>query len=155
MGYNYTQGRNAVGDVDRVDYFGGATFATNENSGHREGVTIGHYININDKNPIQGNFRDHVLSDQLYMHEYGHTIQSQIYGPLYLFPVGLFSLISAGTSVKDESVQNPNSITRTNTTIHDSFITEKWANTFAKSYFFNYYGYEWDEYWNNHYYPTR
>lgn len=75
------------GAVDRVDYLGGATFVTNENSGKSNGVTIGIQININIEDEITGNFDDYVVSHPLYMHEYGHTIDSQIFGFSYLFAI--------------------------------------------------------------------
>jgi hypothetical protein len=46
-GQGYTQIMNMTGNMDRVDYFGGATFATNENVSTRKGVSLGNYININ------------------------------------------------------------------------------------------------------------
>ena len=94
VGYGYTQIRNANGNVSRVDYFGGATFATNEYSGSNDGVSFGSFINVNIVDGITGSFRDRVLSDPLYMHEYGHTFDSR-FNPFYLLNIGLPSLNSA------------------------------------------------------------
>ncbi|MBI3398310.1 MAG: insecticidal toxin complex protein [Deltaproteobacteria bacterium] len=55
----------------------------------------------------------HGFSD--YPHEFGHTWQSRVLGPLYLFIVGIPSLISAAS--------DPAS--------HSSFYTEKWADAWA------------------------
>lgn len=55
----------------------------------------------------------HGFSD--YPHEFGHTWQSRVLGPLYLLIVGLPSLISAAT--------DPAS--------HSNFYTEKWADAWA------------------------
>jgi len=136
VGQAYSQGRNLSSDVDRVDYFDGATFATNENAGSDWGVTIGNYININNSGTITGNFDDYVITHPMYMHEYGHTIDGRAWGPLYLFGVGLPSLISA--SSKEMSAAYPYLYK------HDVRPYEKMANTKAERYFRNHYGVDWD-----------
>ena len=98
-GYNTTQIRNLAGNVSRFDYLGGATFATNEQSSHHRGFTIGNYVNMSIHGEITMPFRDWCLyGDQMYLHEYGHTIQSQLTGFAYLFAIGLPSLISCNNS---------------------------------------------------------
>ena len=52
-------------------------------------------------------------------HEYGHTLQSKILGPLYLFVIGLPSLIWAGCF---EDYRKENKIS------YYDFYTEKWAD---------------------------
>ena len=76
--------------------------------------------------------------DQLYLHEYGHTIQSQLTGFAYLFAIGLPSLISCMNST---TIVGDNYDAST----HDYFYTETWANRIASRYFSRYYGYEWIE----------
>ena len=138
-GYNYTQFRNSSNYVDRVDYLGGATFATMEYSTHHRGVTIGNYINMSIIEEISVPFNDWCLyHDQLYLHEYGHTIQSQLTGFAYLFAIGLPSLISCMNST---TIVGDNYDAST----HDYFYTETWANRIASRYFSRYYGYEWIE----------
>jgi hypothetical protein len=61
IGQGYTQGRNAFGNVSRVDFFGGATFATLENSDKWDGVSLGNFININILDEISGSFDERVL----------------------------------------------------------------------------------------------
>jgi len=95
LGYNVSQIRNAFGKVDRVDYFGGATFSTRENQDGRRGVSLGNYINVSITGEITGNFEDRVINDPLFMHEYGHTFDSQIFGPLYLPGIGIPSAAGA------------------------------------------------------------
>ncbi|MBF4472946.1 hypothetical protein IRZ80_16255 [Flavobacterium sp. HJJ] len=140
IGNMYTHFQNITGNIDRVDYFGGATFATNENSKKTNGITFGSYININIKDRIKGNFEDRVLSDPLFMHEYGHTIDSQYFGPLYLFAIAIPSGISAWQSVnrKDNA--------------HDHYWTEIRANNKASRYFKKHYGIDWTPFKNK--YPT-
>jgi RHS repeat-associated protein len=127
IGQSYTQVRNISGNVDRVDYLGGATFATNENSDKRNGISIGNYININIRDEITGNFQDRVLSDPLFMHEYGHTIDSRAFGLSYLFAIGIPSIISAAGGGD-----------------HSKYWTERRANRRAKSYFGKYYCIDWN-----------
>ena len=149
-GYNFTQIRNASSHVDRVDYLGGATFATDEFNGNKDegswGISIGHNVNISLIGEINTNFRDFVSNDQLYMHEYGHTIQSQLYGSSYLFAIGIPSLISAARS--QEIPNDP-----INAYTHDYFVTEYWANRWAAWYFNTFYDYTWHEFWRGNAYP--
>jgi RHS repeat-associated protein len=134
-GLGYSHFRNFTGNVDRVDYLGGATFITNENAGKRNGITLGNYININIKDKITGSFKDWVLSDPLYMHEYGHTIDSRRFGLSYLLAIGVPSVISAD---KNEPINNPPFDT------HGSYWTEVRANQNAKGYFSKYYSVDWN-----------
>jgi hypothetical protein len=126
IGHGYTQARNSFGQVDRVDYLGGATFATNENTSNGPGLSLGNYINIDIDHEITGNFDDYVLSNPMYMHEYGHTIDSRNFGLSYLFAIGIPSLISAAGSGD-----------------HSTYWTETRANERAAKYFKKYYGVEW------------
>lgn len=57
----------------------------------------------------------------LLAHEYGHTIQSLILGPLYLFVIGLPSLLWAGLPVFQRRRHDRH-------VSHYSFYPEKWAN---------------------------
>ena len=138
IGNIYTQIRNICGNVDRVDYFGGATYATNEESKYYRGITLGNCINmsINEKIVIEKDetFKDWCLyKDQMYLHEYGHTIQSQMFGLSFLAKIGLPSLISCGILDKYFG------------TNHDYFFTETLANRLACGYFNEYYACGWNE----------
>lgn len=128
-GYFYSHGRNLFSSsVDRVDYFEGATFLTNENSRFRNrGITLGNYINIDDEHSVETSFKEHVLTHGVFMHEYGHFIQSQKYGTLYLGVFGLPSLFSASS----------------NSDNHKYYYTEMDASTRAAIYFGNNYGVDW------------
>jgi hypothetical protein len=136
-GNTYSHARNIGGNVDRVDYFGGATFLTNENSKHSNGITLGNYINTNIKDEITGSFEEYVLTDPMYMHEYGHYIDGQDWGPAYLFGIGIPSIISAsGSKPIPEDPYGRNT--------HDVYWTEMRANRRAEKYFKKYYGVNWD-----------
>ena len=66
------------------------------------------------------------LVKEFYMHEYGHTIQSKIWGPGYLPVPAIMSLWNLRPFL------NANAIN------HDYFWTETWANTYSKWYFSKY-----------------
>jgi hypothetical protein len=133
-GYGYSSARNAFGNVDRVDYLGGATFVTNENTGEEWGVTLGNFINTNIEKEITEDFTDYVITHPMYMHEYGHTIDSRIFGLSYLFAIGIPSLISAN---------NSESLEKAPYTTHRGYWTEIRANSWAAKYFEKYYGLNW------------
>ena len=55
------------------------------------GITLGNYIIINAwyaKQPEDNEYRDRIMR-----HEYGHSIDSRIWGPLYLIVIGLPSIM--------------------------------------------------------------
>ena len=71
------------------------------------------------------------------MHEYGHYIDSQAFGPTYLPIIGLFSLFSAAREDKEGT---PGGNKRN---VHNSYWTETRANRNASGYFGKYYGTIW------------
>ena len=151
LGYDYTQFRNAFGSsIDRVDYLGGATFATNEYSKYSQGITLGNYCNMDIKDKIMDDdftyYATHL--NAMYMHEYGHTIDGRKRGFAYLFTVGVPSIISA----KNASPMG------TFTSTHSFAPYEMRANRNAERYFGKYYGISWkDKYLladYEAYYPT-
>jgi hypothetical protein len=147
IGHGYSQARNLAWQVDRVDFMAGATYATTENMSFQNGVTLGNYINVNIEDEISGDFDDWVLTHPLFMHEYGHTIDSRGYGPSYLFTIGWSSLNSARTGY-DLGDRNT----------HDWHWTELRANNNASRYFQEHYpSVNWSNYTNFYegrdYYP--
>jgi hypothetical protein len=88
-GYLTSSVANMAYDSD-VSYYAGAT-VTKVNNQDFGGITLGSYI-LGDKeigiNP----------NNSLFQHEFGHTLQSRVYGPSYLFLIGIPSLISASTN---------------------------------------------------------
>ncbi|MBC7382363.1 MAG: hypothetical protein H7296_05120 [Bacteroidia bacterium] len=116
----YCQLRNAFGGVDKVVYFGGASFSIKE-SGDGSGISLGNNIQAN----IPGAYNK-VAGELLLMHEYGHTFDSMRFGILYLPVPGLASLISAYRNVYNKA---------TGICTHDSYWTERRANRFAARYF--------------------
>jgi len=138
VGYNAAQVRNIVGNVSRVDFLAGSTFSVKEHSSNHMGISIGFSINMSIPTALtQG--RKSMLRDQMFLHEYGHTVQSQLLGFLYLPVVGLPSLISC-LRTKPILGDPYNAYT------HGYTFTETWANRNASRYFSKHYGYEWNEY---------
>ena len=121
LGYDYTQFRNGLADINRVKFYKGATFVINEESRKHQGATIGSYINIDDSSKIPNNigFENYVNEeDQLYAHEYGHVIQSRRLGLSY----PIIAIFSLGSQIADDL----------NTGHHHSlFFTEVMANRFS------------------------
>ncbi len=131
LGYFWSSARNTVGAVDRVDYLGGATFATDENH-NGGGVSLGSYINYNYTSTITGDFESFVKQTPGYMHEYGHYIDSQSFGLTYLLAIGVPSLFSASSNKMIGPYW-----------AHNYYWTETRANNNASSYFGIYYGVNW------------
>lgn len=76
---------------------------------------LGMFIFINES-AMNGERREFTL-----MHEYGHTVQSIIFGPLFLPVIGLPSLLWAGLPVF-RKYRERNSVS------YYRLYTEKWAN---------------------------
>lgn len=85
LGYGLAQGLNIFNDVKSVTYYGGATVTETKSSGW-SAVTLGSYI--------AG--REGIKADPynaLFQHEYGHYLQSQAWGPMYLGKAGIPSIL--------------------------------------------------------------
>lgn len=136
LGLSLNQFRNTLWRVDRVDYLAGATFSTNESSQRGGGCTsLGAFMAIRIVNEIGSDFEGKVISDPVFMHEYGHTFDSRMLGSAYLLE-GLLSLVSAISSKTISS--EPEGVTT-----HKYFFTERRANQHAKQYFGKYYNANW------------
>ena len=77
---------------------------------------------------MQGEGDNYILGNQICMHEFGHTVDSQRFGWAYLFVIGLPSLLSAMGKGN-----------------HNFFWTETRANLHAKRYFGKHYSIAWNE----------
>ncbi len=90
---------------------------------------VGAYINVDIKNSIASvKSFDHYIehNDQLYAHEYGHTVQSKAFG--FLYP--LMGLMSLGSAIADFELHTKHN--------HHSFFTEVMANRFSSHIFPSY-----------------
>jgi hypothetical protein len=161
VGNEWSHFRNLTWQVDKVRYFDGATYVINANSKYRRGISLGSYINIDiresyDRNKYEPDGKFTVINDPLFMHEYGHYLQSQEMHWGYLFKVGLPSIFSANHSKK---LPYPPYST------HGLHRVEKGANKKAKEYFKIFYNVDWDSPYDPYdwgltttiedYYPTK
>ena len=113
-GYVASQGSNIIGDVRNVSYYDGATVVQHY-SDKWGAFTLGSYINT-----------DRGSDNQDIMHEYGHYLQSQSVGPLYLYNYAIPSLIDASKYPKSD----PHGQMK-----HNAFGAEQDANVRARNYF--------------------
>ena len=86
--------RNISGEVTNVENGFGYTLVNGE--GGYQGLTLGSYING------WGIDKDY-KHDPMFVHEFGHTIQSKFWGPMYLhaigFPSGISGILDYYTSI--------------------------------------------------------
>jgi hypothetical protein len=117
LGLGVSLGANAIGRVKSVSHYGGATVV--EHYQNRWGAfTLGSYINGN--NGIQAD-----PTNPLFMHEYGHYLQSQDVGWNYMYD---YAIPSASSSDHSHTGRNGYST-------HDAFWTEQDANRRGRDYF--------------------
>ena len=86
-------------------------------------ISLGLFVFIAREEPWFKKFKYRMETEEIYtrllVHEYGHTIQSLILGPLYLIVIGIPSTMWAFLFAKkrrDEQIP------------YGAFFTEKWAN---------------------------
>lgn len=130
IGYTSSQIRNIFCEVD-IEYFGGATLVNRNNPDAKDaGMTLGNYI-------LGTNLRAST-NDQIFIHEYGHTLQSRNWGPVYFVPALLSGIDMLG-NWDDPWEENTRFIK------HDIRWYETGANSLAADYFEKYFGIEWDD----------
>lgn len=112
FGVGYGWMMNLSGNIDNISHNYGATFIKKRKTGG-PGVALGSVIQLPNEAKEY---------EFLYRHEYGHYIQSQILGPLY---VGL--AIISGFSATVEAIFP--------SWTHLAFPTEKWATNLGNNYF--------------------
>ncbi len=87
----------------------------------KSGVSLGMFVFV-ASTPSPANSSDG-FSSRLLVHEYGHTIQSLILGPLFLILVGIPSALWALLGKK---------MRRERHIPYGAFFTEKWANSLGE-----------------------
>lgn len=87
VGSIISHGYNIAGKIDKVTQMDGVAALAGATSGGKA-FTVGHYSLGPDN--YEATWKDH-----LFVHEYGHYIQSQIFGPMYFPVVAIPSLLSA------------------------------------------------------------
>ena len=92
---------------------------------NKSSISLGMFVFITKEPYFYEKLKDEYtmeeLSNRLLVHEYGHTIQSLIFGPFYLILMGIPSTLwgflpSLNAKRKNEQIS------------YFSFFTEKWAN---------------------------
>ncbi|MCB9498857.1 MAG: hypothetical protein H6687_03115 [Bacillales bacterium] len=101
-------------------------------TGWSGGISLGLFVFVADVSMLA---RDKKTEDsielakdvqrQMLVHEYGHTIQSLMFGPLYFFVIGIPSVLW-GTRKKHDRYRKNNNVKYT------SYWTEKWANNLGE-----------------------
>lgn len=91
----------------------------------KSSVSLGIFVFVTNEpyfyNKLKDSYQKEELKEMLLVHEYGHTVQSLILGPLYLFLMGipstLWGFLSCCYKLRKEKGVS-----------YFSFFTEKWAN---------------------------
>ena len=107
------------GKCDHFDYHGSIVTVWKM----RSSVSLGMFVFVTSDPffapKFDGRFSAEELSGRPLVHEYGHTIQSLILGPLYLFVIGIPSMLwgfLGGKRRREEQIP------------YGAFFTESWAN---------------------------
>jgi len=117
VGLVYSLFANMCGQIDNVSYKAGATVMSGNFWGTGEAITLGSYIHGTSR--LQASF-----DNSLFQHEYGHYLQSQASGPLYLQRYGIPSAFSGGAFKNEDGIR-----------YHKFHPSEQDANARALKYF--------------------
>ena len=92
-------------------------------------VSLGLFVFVTSEpfffDQLKNEYSAEELSERLLVHEYGHTIQSLILGPLYLIVIGIPSTLWG-------FLPSLNNKRKTEGLSYFSFFTEKWANVLGE-----------------------
>lgn len=92
---------------------------------HGSSVSLGMFLFISKKPYFSDKFTEKESETMLLVHEYGHTVQSLLLGPLYLPIIGLPSLIWA-------ALPRLRKMRRDKKISYYSLYTESWANSWGE-----------------------
>ena len=92
------------------------------------GMSLGNYIFIPFHSVESINDESSYSSSYVFRHEFSHTIQSRYLGPLYLFIIGLPSVLWSNVSV----LKNMRSTYKIS---YYDFFVEKWASNLGNRFF--------------------
>jgi len=96
---------------------------------NKSSVSLGMFVFVTEEPYFVGKFEGQIpaeeLSNRLLVHEYGHTIQSLILGPLYLILIGIPSTLWG-------FLPNVAEKRRKEKISYFEFFTEKWANSLGE-----------------------
>ena len=95
----------------------------------KSSVSLGMFVFVTSQpffyDKLKSEYTMEELSQRLLVHEYGHTIQSLILGPLYLILIGIPSTLWG-------FLPSLNKKRKTERLSYFSFFTEKWANNLGE-----------------------
>ena len=95
----------------------------------KSSVSVGMFVFVTSQpyfyDKLKSEYTMEELSQRLLVHEYGHTIQSLILGPLYLILIGIPSTLWG-------FLPSLNKKRKTERLSYFSFFTEKWANNLGE-----------------------
>ncbi len=95
---------------------------------NKSSVSLGMFVFVTDEPFFCDKLTEYSkeeLSSRLLVHEYGHTIQSLILGPLYLIVIGIPSTLWG-------FLEPLNKMRKEKQISYFSFFTESWANTLGE-----------------------
>jgi RHS repeat-associated protein len=102
IGNAFGHAQNMGGYIDETGFYKGRLVIRLKGdyiaNSHFSGVSYGHYV-FGDDIALNPDDTGHNLN--LFAHEYGHTYQSRIMGPLYLFRAGIPSAVYQGSTEYD------------------------------------------------------
>jgi hypothetical protein len=98
LGNIYAHYLNMTGKIDAIGRYEGRTIIRTPVGTVNDGISLGHYI-FGDNIALNPNDGDHNID--LFYHEFSHTYQSRIMGPLYLSRIGLASALFGGSTESD------------------------------------------------------
>lgn len=124
VGFIGAHGTNMIGHVNKVEYGYGSTVL--QKTGDWGAITLGSYIIGDQSIEVDPN-------NDLFQHEYGHYLQSQSSGPLYLFHYGIPSGYDALVNDYWD---------------HTKHFSEQDANRRSVRFFSKYKDLKWDWYYN-------
>jgi RHS repeat-associated protein len=98
VGKVYAHALNIGGKIEASGFYGGRLINRTSDNTIGGGISFGHYV-FGDNIALHPYDIKHRVD--LFAHEYGHTYQSRISGPLYLYKYGLASAVYGGSTEPD------------------------------------------------------
>ena len=88
-------------------------------------VSLGMFLFVSGRNSREKNHFNIPIWRQILVHEYGHSVQSLVLGPLYLLVIGLPSIVWAGLPALSR-------MRRRKEISYYDFYPERWANAWGE-----------------------
>jgi len=108
----------AIGHVNKIEIKRGRLFIENK----KIGISLGHFV-------FWFRVKYGARPDEIKFHEFGHAIQSLMFGPLYLFVIGVPSFCRAFFAILFFKIKNK----KWNGYLHG--YPENWAENLGRKYY--------------------